>query len=451
LNIYKECDIRGVYRRDFDEATAHNIGRAIGTLRPHTRVVVGGDVRVSTPALKGALIDGLLRTPVQLIDIGSVPTPVFYDAIDELQADAGVMVTASHNPAEYNGFKLVLGDEPITPEQIAQIAELVRSEAFLEGSGHLTTIERIARYIERVVAMVPPTTALKVVVDAGSGAAALVAPRLFERLGHEVIPLFCDIDGTFPHRPPNPAVSANLGALQAAVIAERADLGVAFDGDGDRVVFVDARGRIASSEEALVVMVDHWVQPGDCVVLDLKSASIVERAVQRLGGRVMLERSGHAFIRTTFLRERAAMAGEVSGHFFFRELGHDDALYAAAWMPALLGAANRSLAASLDAIPPYQITPDLRIPWPEGDRDRALAQVAHAFSDADISTLDGIRAALPSGWVLARKSVTEPLLTFRIEATDDASLDNIRRRLLAALPELRGSHPLFAAELASDR
>jgi phosphomannomutase / phosphoglucomutase len=449
-SIYKECDIRGIYRDDFDETTAHRIGRAVGTLRPHTRLVVGGDIRISTPSLKAALIEGLLRTPVHIIDIGVVPTPVFYDAIDDLKADAGVMVTASHNPAKYNGFKLVLGETPITPEQIEQIAELVRSEAFLEGVGSRTMCERSERYIDRVVAAIPATTAIRIVVDAGNGAAALVAPQLLERLGHTVEPLFCEVDGSFPHRQPNPAVKENLGALQARVIASGADLGVAFDGDGDRVAFVDGRGRVVSAEEALVVMVEERVRPGDCVVLDLKSASIVAQTVERLGGRAILERSGHAFIRTTFLRQGAVLAGEVSGHFFFRELGYDDALYAAAAMPAYLGRSGRSLAEAVEAIPPFQITPDLRIPWPEGERDQVLERVRQAFSDAELSTLDGIRAALPDGWVLARKSVTEPLITFRIEGSDAKALDMICRRLVKAIPELRALHPLFAESADSN-
>jgi phosphomannomutase/phosphoglucomutase len=439
MSIYKDCDIRGVYGDDLDEAIAHGVGRAVGTLRPGALLVVGGDVRVSTPALKAALIEGLRRSPVTVLDIGTVPTPAFYDALTALGADGGVMVTASHNPAPYNGFKISLGATPVTPGDIERIAELVRTKAFADGTGAVREVPSLDGYRERMLALLAAPSPLRLVVDAGNGAAALVAPRLLRELGHEVIELFCEIDGRFPNRSPNPAVAASLTALQRRTVDVGADLGIAFDGDGDRAVFVDATGRIASAEEAMVVLARQLVRgPDDLVVYDLKSSSLVAEEIAALGGRSRMERSGHAFIRTAFLREGAVLAGEVSGHFFFRELGHDDAIFAAARMAEFLGRSGMSLSAQIATMRHPVITPDLRIPWAMEERDALLARIEGAFSDRPIMKIDGVRVEFDDGWLLARKSVTEPLVTLRIEAADHEGIAAIRSALLAAVPELAG-------------
>jgi phosphomannomutase / phosphoglucomutase len=443
MSIYKECDIRGVYGEDLTLALAERIGQAVGTIMAGRALVVGGDVRVSTPALKAALLAGLLRTPVRVIDVGRVPTPAFYDAIAAHAADGGAMVTASHNPAAYNGFKLSLGPRPVTPDDIARIAALVAGGDVAEGQGALVHVDTLAGYGARLRSRLAAPKAMRIVVDAGNGAAALVAPEVLRSLGHEVIELFTDVDGTFPNRSPNPSLPGELSALQGEVVGSGADVGVAFDGDGDRAVFVDSDGRVASAEEALVVFARALVRPGDAVVYDLKSSSVVAHAVEALGGRPVMERSGHAFIRDTFLREGAVLAGEVSGHFFFRELGYDDGIYAAAKLAEVLAQRGSTLAEEVGDMPHPVITPDLRVEWPLDERDALLERVGSAFKDHPIATLDGVRIAFDDGWLLARKSVTEPAVTFRIEAGDAERLQARRDALLAAVPELVGRHPYF--------
>ncbi|TVR95536.1 MAG: phosphomannomutase/phosphoglucomutase [Trueperaceae bacterium] len=443
MSIYKECDIRGVYGEDLTLAVAERIGRAVGTILAGGVVVVGGDVRVSTPALKASLLAGLLRTPVRVIDVGRVPTPAFYDAIAVRGADGGVMVTASHNPAAYNGFKLSLGPRPVTPDDIARIAGLAADDAGATGQGSMVRSDTLAGYGARVRDRLAASTPMRIVLDAGNGAAALVAPEVLRSLGHDVVELFTDVDGTFPNRSPNPSMPGELSALQTEVLRCGADFGVAFDGDGDRAVFVDSDGRVASAEEALVVFARALVRHGDAVVYDLKSSSVVSHAVDALGGRPIMERSGHAFIRDTFLREGAVLAGEVSGHFFFRELGYDDGIYAAGKLAEVLADKGSTLAAEVADIPRPVITPDLRVEWPLDERDALLARVGSAFKDHPIATLDGVRVAFDDGWLLARKSVTEPAVTFRIEAGDAERLQARRDALLAAVPELAGRHPYF--------
>lgn len=451
MSIYKDCDIRGVYGVELDAALAERIGRAVGTRMRERSVVVGGDVRTSTPTLKAALLAGLARTPVDVIDIGTVPTPALYDAITALGAEGGVMVTASHNPAAYNGFKLVLGAEPVTPHDIALIARLVADGAFAVGSGRFRTVDDLDGYVARVQARMAPAAALRIVVDAGNGAAGLVAARLLRGLGHDVVERFTEPDGSFPNRSPNPSEPGALAVLQADVVQHGADFGVAFDGDGDRAVFVDERGRVTPAEEALVVFAQASLRAGEAVVYDLKSSSVVATSIAALGGRPVMERSGHAFIREAFLREGAVLAGEVSGHFFFRELGYDDGLYAAARMADVLAATGHTLAQATADLPRPVITPDLRVAWPLAERDALLERVRAAFADRPIATLDGVRVAFDDGWLLARKSVTEPAVTFRIEAGDAERLRQRRDMLVAAVPELEGRHPFFdrAANVAS--
>jgi len=442
MSIYKECDIRGIVGEGLTVEVAERIGRAVGTVMSGRSLVVAGDVRSSTPAMKAALLAGLATTAVDVLDAGSVPTPVFYDALSARGADGGVMVTASHNPAHYNGFKLSLGPEPVTPADIARIAALVASGDFASGSARFHEIDALTPYAQRVRERIGTAPAQRIVIDAGNGAAALIAPQLLRSLGHEVDELFTDVDGRFPNRSPNPAEPGVLLALQRRVTETGADLGVAFDGDGDRAVFVDRHGRVASAEEVLVVLSRYLLEPGGAVVYDLKSSSVVANAVAALGGRALMERSGHAFIRTTFLRERARLAGEVSGHFFFRELGHDDAIYAAASLSAVLARHGSDLAAEVARIARPVITPDVRVPWPLDERDELLERVAAAFADRPIARLDGVRVTFDDGWLLVRKSVTEPVVTVRIEAADEAALATRRAALVSAVPELR-SHPFF--------
>ncbi|MGB9620381.1 MAG: phosphomannomutase/phosphoglucomutase, partial [Armatimonadota bacterium] len=344
--IFKACDIRGVYPSEIDEDTSWRIGRAIGTILGSAEVVLGGDVRLSTPALKSALARGLVESGCRVMDVGIVPTPAFYFARRRLQTAGGVMVTASHNPPEYNGFKIVLGELPITEAELARIHVLAESGDFEQARGEIVAHDILPDYeawlaesagrLIRDMGRVP-----KVVIDCGNGCYSHTAPEIYRRLSIPFVPLFCEPDGAFPNRSPNSAVSYNLTALCEAVAREKADLGVAFDGDGDRVSFVDEHGVFLPADHAIAIVARHMpdgIRPGDKVVLDQKCSAAVHDVVRALGAVPLMEKSGHTFIKTRMIIENARFGGEISGHLFYRELGGgDDGLYSAIVMTGIVG------------------------------------------------------------------------------------------------------------------
>ncbi len=439
MSIYKDCDIRGVYEQEFDESTAYAIGRALGAMATGQRLAVAGDVRVSTPALKERLIEGLAQSGANVTDLGICPTPAFYFALKNAGFGGGVTVTASHNPPRYNGFKFMLGDAPVSPAMVKEVERRVREEDFggNVSPGKLEHMDILPRY-EASLAEYFPKGRLKAVLDCGNGCMSEAAPRVFEALGYEVVRLYCEYDGRFPNRDPNPAVYEHLADLQAAVLSNNADFGAAFDGDGDRVVFVDDLGRAVSSEKALVLLIkEHLIGAPGSVVYDLKSSSIVKNAVLELGGTPLMERSGHAFIKKRFLDNGSALAGEISGHLFFRRLGYDDGLYAALEIASLLAKKAEKLSALADAIPQTVISPDLRAFCPYNERDALLDRVRGIGRSGgfEISELDGVRVEFGgSGWLLVRKSVTEEGVTARMEARDEAAMEAIKRQLVAVAP-----------------
>lgn len=436
MSIYKDCDIRGIYSVEFDETDAYRIGRAVGTMMTGRTLVVGGDVRLSTPALRERLIAGLRESGANIINIGIVPTPVFYFSLKLLSADGGVMVTASHNPAEYNGFKLMFNDTPVTVEVIHEIESLVKAGKFINGGGAYKEIDITRDYIKTMLGFFKPGK-LKVVLDCCNGSASELAPQLFQQLGYDVVPLYCEFDGSFPNRDPNPAVYENLTDLKEKVIETGAALGAAFDGDGDRVVFVDDRGMVINSERSFVLFIREYLKEApSSVVYDIKSSSVVKDTVLELGGEPILERSGHAFIKRNFLEHQSALAGEISGHFFFRELGYDDGIFAALKMAEIVGFGEDKLSAIADRIPKTLITPDIRVACPYDKRDGWLERVLEAGRKYDISLIDGVRVDFSYGWLLIRKSVTEESITLRIEARRAEYMKKIKLWILVVLPEI---------------
>lgn len=444
MSIYKDCDIRGVYGLELDEATAYDIGRAVGTKMQGKTMVVGGDARISTPALKEKLIQGMVDSGANILDAGLTPTPMFYFAVKHCKSDGGVTVTASHNPPKYNGFKMIFGHLPVQPKDVMEIRQLVEQKAFSAGQGSVTKVDVAEAYKAEIKALSKMYAPMKVVVDAGNGAESKVAPEVFRELGYEVVELYCEYDGTFPNRDPNPSVYKNIKTLQEKVLEEKAQLGVAFDGDGDRVVFVDDKGDILTSEESFVVMIqDYLKDKPSSVVYDLKSSSIVEREIVAHNSEAIMERSGHAFIKRTFLKNNSALAGEISGHFFFQELGYDDGLFAAVKMAEIVGKSGMRLSEISAKIQRTLITPDIRIPFPTQEQDGLLAKIEEMGQKYTVSKLDGVRVKFPNGWMLIRKSITEPCVTMRIEARDEAEMIWIKKWILEAAPELRGKHEAF--------
>ncbi|MCC7352903.1 MAG: phosphomannomutase/phosphoglucomutase [Anaerolineae bacterium] len=441
MSIFKACDIRGRYGQNLTPEVALRLGLAIGTETTGRPVVVGGDVRPSTAPLKEALIRGLMAAGSHVLDVGVLPTPAFYFAKDHLGVEAGVMVTGSHNPPGDNGFKVSLSPWSATAEELASLENRMTRGDFAQGTGSYQRVGVIEPYMAFVKSRFPASDGLKVVVDAGNGCYAAIAPAVLRDRGYDVVELFCEPDGTFPNRNPNPAVASNLKALCETVVQSGADLGIAFDGDGDRAVFVDGRGHAVGSDRSLVIFALYLLRrgPGE-VVHDIKCSSIVPEEVRKAGGTPVMEKSGHAFIRNTLLRRKAVMGGEISGHFFFGELGRDDGLYAALLMLRILTETGQRLADLNDTIPSYPITPDIRLPCPLQEAEATVREVMAAFAQdtgSEISTLDGVRVAWPDGWALIRPSVTEALLTLRFEAHSAVRLAEIQEMVAARSPRLR--------------
>jgi len=439
MGIYKDCDIRGIFGSELTGGISRKIGLAAGTMIAGRSVLVSGDIRNSTRELKEALIKGLEETGAKVLDIGMNPTPVFYYAKKILGVYAGVQVTASHNPPKYNGFKFMFGEMPVQSSDIQKIEELAEKGPYIYGKGSIKKIEGIWDKYGRDVSLLTGYMRGKVVVDAGNGTVSELMPRLFARKGMQVVPLFCEYDGRFPNRDPNPAVYSHLTALQKKVRESGADFGCAFDGDGDRVVFVDDKGRIAMSEQSFVILIREYLKDGPGkVVYDLKSSSIVRNEVLKLGGVPLMERSGHPFIKRTLLGKGAVLGGEISGHFFFGELGYDDGMYAALKMAEILARAGKKFSAVLDDIPNTVITPDIRISVPY-DRQEGILDNLRALGDRyALSEMDGVRLEFPFGWLLVRKSVTEQAMTARIEAEDAQGLQKIKDILISNAGEFEG-------------
>jgi phosphomannomutase/phosphoglucomutase len=441
MSIFKACDVRGRYGTELTSALAEQLGRVVGTQLGGQSVVVGGDLRPSTGPLKAALVQGLMTSGCRVLDVGILPTPAFYFAKDYLKAVGGVMVTGSHNPPGDNGFKISLGPWPITEEELASLERRMASGPFIQGAGSYERCEMVDRYQAFIQGKFSPGGGLKVVVDAGNGCYARVAPQVLRALGYQVLELFCEPDGGFPGRPPNPAVAANLKVLCETVVRSGADLGAAFDGDGDRVVFVDEQGRVVESERSIVLFARHLLRrgPGE-VIYDLKCSSVVPEEVRRAGGLAVMEKSGHAFIKTTLLRRKAVLGGEISGHYFFGDLGGDDGLYAALLMLRILAEDGRGLAGLADTVPRYPITPDMRLPCPPQEAQMIVQELERGFAQeagCQVSTLDGVRITWPDGWALIRPSVTEPLITLRFEAHNQARLAQIQEDVAAHSPRLK--------------
>ncbi len=436
MSIFKDCDIRGIYNKELFDEDGYLVGRALATLAPGAVIRVGGDVRRSTPRLKARLTEGLKDGGVIVEDMGTIATPVMYFAIHQGGSGGGCMVTASHNPAQYNGIKFMLGDRPVTRETIDRLLSIIASGAFLAGAGEVRPYDALPAYFASLKARFGTSARGKVVIDAGNGAMSSIAPAAFRQAGYEVAELFCEPDGTFPNRSPNPAEYENLGALKEKVMEEEADYGVAFDGDGDRAVFVTDRGNVVTTEKALVLFVRHLLKGRPSpVVYDQKSSSVVKRAILKAGGTPVPEKSGHTFIKRRFMDLGARLAGEVSGHYFFGELGYDDGLYAALMMGEALREAGQTMSEALGDVICPPITPDLRIHCPYDSQDALLARVEAAYLGREISKLDGVRVELPDGWLLVRKSVTAEQVTLRVEGDDEAAFRRIKRELAQKIPE----------------
>ncbi|MGH8040922.1 MAG: phosphomannomutase/phosphoglucomutase [Rudaea sp.] len=445
-SIFRAYDIRGVLGKTLTAGVARQIGLAIGSeaqQRGLDEVVVGRDGRLSGPELSAALIDGLRSTGCNVIDIGAVPTPVLYFATYHLNAGSGVMVTGSHNPPDYNGFKIVLGGETLAEDAIQGLYTRISENRFATGSGGLQTMDVSKDYIERITGDVLIERKLKVVIDCGNGIPGAVAPAVLEGIGCEVQPLYCEVDGTFPNHHPDPSDPKNLQDLILSVKQMHADLGLAFDGDGDRLGVVTAKGEIIYPDRVLMLFARDVLtrNPGATIIYDVKCTGKLQSLILQAGGSPIMWKTGHSLIKSKMRETGAELAGEMSGHFFFRErwYGFDDGIYAAARLMEILAAdaEGREPQAVFDSLPKGVSTPELKIDMAEGEHYRFIEKFREkaSFEGARVTTIDGVRADWPDGWGLVRASNTTPVLVLRFDADNETVLariqDTFRRQLLA--------------------
>jgi len=446
--MFREYDIRGVVGRDLTPDVAETIARAYAAYLARedapedgqpVQVIVGGDNRDSSPAMREAVIRGLTRSGCDVIDIGTVITPVFYFARVHYGLDGGVMITASHNPPEFNGFKLAHGYATIYGDEIQQIRRLAEAGRFPVGRGRLRGDDVVPAYramLREKIRLGPRR--LRVVVDCGNGTASLIAPDVLEELGAEVIRLYCDSDPRFPHHHPDPVQPDNLTDLIATVRRERADLGIGLDGDGDRLGVVDDQGQIIWGDTLMIL---YWreilpAHPGTAGIVEVKCSQALYEEIARLGGRPLYYRTGHSLIKAKMKELGAVFTGEMSGHMFFADeyYGYDDAVYAAARLLRILSHADRPLSALLADVPRYFSTPEIRVDCPDEAKFAVVQRIVDEFKRThSVIDIDGARVLFPGGWGLVRASNTQPVLVLRAEGKTPDDLVRIKTALERAL------------------
>ena len=446
-SIFRAYDIRGIVDDTLTEASVEAIGRAIGSeaaARGESTVVVARDGRLSGPRLKDALVRGLTAAGRDVIDVGMVPTPVLYFATHALDGTAsGVMVTGSHNPPDYNGFKIVLAGETLSGEAITALHTRLTTGDLAEGAGSVREVDVRSAYLARILADVRLARPLKAVVDCGNGVAGELGPALIEKLGVETLPLFAEIDGTFPNHHPDPGKPENLQDLIRAVKESGADIGLAFDGDGDRLGVITPAGRMIYPDHLMMAFAEDMLErnPGAKVIFDVKCTGNLARVIDEAGGEPEMWRTGHSLIKARMKETGALLAGEMSGHIFFKErwYGFDDGLYGAARLLEILSRQDEDADAFFDRYPQDIGTPEINVTVTDETKFDLVARLAREgdFGEEGVkTTLDGIRVDYPDGWGLCRASNTTPVLVLRFEGKSEAALERIRAQFAAALAKV---------------
>jgi phosphomannomutase/phosphoglucomutase len=449
-SIFRAYDIRGVVGETLSPQVVNLLGQGIGSEifeQGLQSVVVARDGRESSEALHNALIAGLQATGRDVIDVGLVPTPLLYFAGHELEGDCAVMVTGSHNARDYNGLKITVQNESLSPEAIQDLRRRIDSGQLLRGAGSFDSRDIIPEYIERIVSDVRLARPMKVVVDCGNGVASVVAPELYRQMGCEVVELFCAVDGRFPNHHPDPCQPENMQALQRAVLEHQADIGFAFDGDGDRIGVVDSAGKLIWPDRLLMYLAIDTLtrEPGGDIIYDVKCTRHLANVVLSNGGRPLMWKSGHSMLKAKMKETQALLAGEFSGHIIFSErwYGFDDGLYAGARLLEILGLDYRTSAEVFAELPEGVSTPEYSLPLPEGESRKimqALDQLPD-LSDARSIKIDGLRVEFEQGWGLVRASNTAPALLFRFEADSEDGLERVqgvfRELMMKVAPTLK--------------
>jgi phosphomannomutase/phosphoglucomutase len=436
-NIFREYDIRGIADQELLDEGVADLGRAIGSyLIRHNgkNVNLGRDCRLSSERLRNALITGLKSTGCAVTDIGVVPTPLLYFSTVHLKAAGGVMITGSHNPAEYNGFKIMSGTGTIHGQDIQTLREMIERRDFVEGQGSETFFDIATPYVDEISAQFKFERRIKVVADAGNGTAGPAMHRIFEKLNVDYTELFFEMDGHFPNHHPDPTVPDNLKQLVAAVKKEKADLGIAFDGDSDRIGAVDDKGEVIYGDQLMIIYAREILsrKPGSTVIGEVKCSQSLYDDIRKNGGNGIMWKTGHSLIKAKMKETHAELAGEMSGHMFFadRYYGFDDALYAACRLMEIVSRSGQKLSAQLADLPKTVTTPEIRVDCPDDKKFGVVRRVTDHFKKLyEVIDVDGARINFPSGWGLVRASNTQPVLVLRFEATTPKLLAAYRKEV----------------------
>jgi len=440
--IFREYDIRGIVDKDLTPEVVRTLGRAMGTHflnNGKRRVALGRDCRLSSPAFGTAMSDGLRAVGCDVTDLGTIPTPLLYFAAYYKDMEAGVMITGSHNPPEYNGFKMQVGHETLYGPAIQEIYRIIRDGAFApDGRGAYRTYDLIPEYEDYVLQRIKLVRPLKVVLDAGNGTAGVVAAPIFRKLGCKVDELFCEMDGHFPNHHPDPTLPEAMASLIARVKETRAELGLAYDGDGDRIGVVDDEGHLIWGDQLLIFFARDILKefPGAAIISEVKATKVLYDEITRLGGKAIMWKTGHSLIKKKIKDEQAKLAGEMSGHMFFADhwFGFDDAIYASLRMADLVARSPKRLSEMLAALPKTYSTPEIRVYASEEVKFKIVDEVRKELAAKyPVIDIDGVRAIMPKGWGLVRASNTQAVLVLRFEAETEADLAAIQKEVKASV------------------
>ncbi|MCG8413404.1 MAG: phosphomannomutase/phosphoglucomutase [Pseudomonadales bacterium] len=440
--IFRAYDIRGIAFEQLSEASVRLISQAIGSearAQGINTLYVGYDGRLSSPVLSSALIAGLRDSGCSVVSLGLIPTPLLYFATHTTEINSGVMLTASHNPANYNGLKVVFNKDCLADDQIQNIRKRAATSDLTSGHGDLRQTDIVAQYVEDICQRIELVKPLRLVIDCGNAVPATIAPDLFQRLGCEVIPLYCEIDGNFPNHHPDPTIGENLRDLSKAVKDNLADLGIAFDGDGDRLGVVTNLGEEVNADKMLMLLTEALAQnyPGEAVVFDVKCSQSLQKLIVDSGMQPVMHRSGHSFMKQKMKETNAPIGGEYAAHIFFKDrwFGFDDGLYAAARIVEILSQREQT---SAEVFARYHVpfsTPEIKLSVPEEQKFELMRRILALadFPDEQCITLDGLRVEFENGWGLVRASNTSPALLLRFEAETEEALEQIRSRFKALI------------------
>lgn len=443
--VFREYDVRGLVGTDLNDEFVRELGKTIGTYAGDKGVktmTLGRDCRLSSEGYRAALMAGLLSTGINVTDIGMCATPILYYSIRNLKTDGGVMITGSHNPPDFNGFKICVGPDTIYGDQIQELRTIMESGKYRSGSGSRAEKDVSGSYLDHIFENVKVKNGLSIVIDAGNGVGGLFALPLLERYGCRVTPLFCEVDGRFPNHFPDPTVPENLKEAIAMVKADGADCGIAFDGDADRIGVVTDTGEILWGDELLLLFSRFILKekPGAAIIGEVKCSNRLFDDIARHGGKPIMWKAGHSLIKGKMKEEKALLAGEMSGHLFFadRYYGYDDAIYAAMRLLEILSFSGQKLSALLADVPRVFNTPEIRVDCPDSIKFKVVDALRDHFrGKMDIIDIDGVRIPFKDGWGLIRASNTQPVLVLRFEAQSEGRLNEIRSLIEGALAEIK--------------